>query len=77
NVEATIAQHPLLARELVEMFDARFNPAIDDAPTRWKDNQPQRRVQLTALPHGYTAFLKALEPMLEASFSDRYVYRET
>ncbi|ACB92267.1 NAD-glutamate dehydrogenase [Xylella fastidiosa subsp. fastidiosa] len=76
-VEATFAQYPLLARVLVELFDARFNPAIDDAPKRWKDNQLQRRVQLTALADGDTAVLKALEPMLEASFSDRHVYRET
>lgn len=76
-VEATFAQYPLLARVLVELFDARFNPTIDDAPKRCMDNQPQRRVQLTALADGDTAVLKVLEPMLEASFSDRHVYRDT
>ncbi len=46
-------------------------------PNDGRTNQLQRRVQLTALADGDTAVLKALEPMLEASFSDRHVYRET
>ncbi|HHW4681020.1 MAG TPA: NAD-glutamate dehydrogenase domain-containing protein, partial [Xylella taiwanensis] len=77
-VEVTFAHYPLLARLLVELFEARFNPAIDDAATPWIDeDQSQRRAQLTALTGGDEAALKVLQPVLEACFSSRGVYRDT
>ncbi|HHW4683135.1 MAG TPA: NAD-glutamate dehydrogenase, partial [Xylella sp.] len=77
-VEATFAHDPLLARLLVELFEARFNPTIDDAATRWIDKQqPQRSVQLRGLTGGDEATLKALEPLLEVCFNSRGLYRDT
>ncbi|AXI83354.1 NAD-glutamate dehydrogenase [Xylella taiwanensis] len=76
-VEVTFAHYPLLARLLVELFEARFNPAIDDAAKSWIDqDQSQRRARLTALTGDDEAALKVLQPVLEACFSSRGVYRD-
>ncbi|WP_140718713.1 NAD-glutamate dehydrogenase [Pseudomonas sp. Hp2] len=71
-VEATFAHYPLLARLLVELFEARFDPATgNESKAQIAEGQARFRSQLEALAGGDEATLKALEPVIAARGSDR------
>ncbi|MFT4247984.1 MAG: NAD-glutamate dehydrogenase [Pseudomonas sp.] len=71
-VEATFAHYPLLARLLVELFEARFDPATgSESKARVAEGQARFRAQLEVLAAGDEATLKALEPVIAARGGDR------
>ena len=71
-VEATFVRYPLLARLLVELFEARFDPATgSESRKQVADGQQRLRLQLGTLAAGDEATLKALEPVIAARGADR------
>ena len=66
-VEQTFARYPLLARLLVELFEARFDPAIgNQSKAEVKDGMERFRVQLEALAGDDAAAMAVLEPLVAA-----------
>lgn len=61
-IEDTFSRHPLLAALVVELFQARFDPRVDDAKSR-ADTLAD---QLQALSGGDKAASAALRPVLDA-----------
>lgn len=76
-VEATFTRYPLLARLLVELFEARFDPSTGgETKAQILAGQERLREQLSVLADGDEATLKALEPVLQARGSDRAAQQE-
>lgn len=76
-VEATFTRYPLLARLLVELFEARFDPSTGgETKAQILAGQERLREQLSVLAAGDEATLKALEPVLQARGSDRAAQQE-
>ena len=65
-VEQTFTRYPLLARLLVEMFEARFDPAADAGARERKDELAQFAAQVQGLAGGDESVLAVLEPLLAA-----------
>ncbi|MFL6593133.1 MAG: NAD-glutamate dehydrogenase domain-containing protein, partial [Luteimonas sp.] len=66
-VEQTLSQYPLLARLLVELFEARFDPATgSEDKAAIKDGVQRLQRQFEALSGGDAATLAALQPVLDA-----------
>ncbi len=73
-VEATFARYPILARLLIELFEARFDPATGgESKADIKSGMERFRYQLSALAGGNVAFLAAVEPVIAARSSQRDV----
>ena len=71
-VEATLARYPILARLLVELFEARFDPATGKESTAAiKSGVDAFRAQLVALVGDDAGAVAALEPVLAARASTR------
>ncbi|HBK46539.1 MAG TPA: glutamate dehydrogenase, partial [Xanthomonadaceae bacterium] len=71
-VETTFSHYPLLARLLVELFEARFDPATGtESKAQIAEGQARFRAQLELLAAGDEATLKALEPVIEARRGSR------
>jgi glutamate dehydrogenase len=71
-VEQTFNNYPLLARLLVELFEARFDPATgaEDA-SAIQDGMQRLQHQFEALIGAGTAALTALQPVIDARASTR------
>ncbi len=73
-IEQTLAGYPLLARLLVELFEARFHPGTGKEPKREiATGQARLRAQFEVLAAGDAATLAALEPVIVARSGDREV----
>ncbi|RNF85332.1 NAD-glutamate dehydrogenase [Montanilutibacter psychrotolerans] len=73
-VEGTFARYPLLARLLVELFEARFDPSTgSESKAEIKAGMERFRAQLAALAGGDAAALTALEPVIAARAGKRDV----
>ncbi|MDQ3617624.1 MAG: NAD-glutamate dehydrogenase [Pseudomonadota bacterium] len=71
-VEETMARYPLLARLLVELFEARFDPRTgSESKAEIKAGMDQFRQQLRALSSGDEELHAALEPVLAARSGKR------
>ncbi|MFD0738076.1 NAD-glutamate dehydrogenase [Lysobacter koreensis] len=71
-VEATFARYPLLARLLVELFEARFDPATgSESKAEVKAGMQRFSEQLQRLAAGDAALLAALQPVIEARSGKR------
>ncbi len=71
-VEQTFNHYPLLARLLVELFEARFDPATGAEDTRAIQEGMQRlQRQFEALVGAGTAAMTALQPVIDARASTR------
>ena len=71
-VEETLNRYPLLARLLVELFEARFDPATGhESKAQIKDGQAQFAQQLRALAAGDDATLKALQYLIDSRGESR------
>lgn len=71
-MEATLARYPLLARLLVELFEARFHPGTGkESAVDIKHGMAQLGAQLKALAGGDANTLAALQPLVDARASDR------
>ena len=71
-VEDTLNRYPLLARLLVEVFEARFDPATGrESAEQIAAGVAQFTAQLQALSNGDDATLATLRPLLDARGSDR------
>jgi len=71
-MEATLARYPLLARLLIELFEARFHPATgQESRSEIEAGVERLRAQLHALAGGDEATLTALQPLLEARAGTR------
>ncbi|MFN3310159.1 MAG: NAD-glutamate dehydrogenase [Thermomonas sp.] len=71
-MEATLARYPLLARLLVELFEARFHPGTGkESRAEIEQGMARLQAQLRALALGDEATLAALQPLVEARGSDR------
>mgnify|MGYP001168788220 FL=1 len=76
-VEATLEKHPLAARLLAEMFEARFDPAAGRrGKAEAKAGAERLAVQLHALVGGDKAAMSELRPVIEAYGADRQVRYE-
>ncbi|MDI9069054.1 NAD-glutamate dehydrogenase [Xanthomonas oryzae] len=76
-VEATFTRYPLLARLLVELFEARFDPSTgSETKAQIFAGQERLREELSALAGGDDATLKALDTVLEARGGDRDAQHE-
>ncbi|AXM13951.1 NAD-glutamate dehydrogenase [Xanthomonas oryzae] len=76
-VEATFTRYPLLARLLVELFEARFDPSTgSETKAQIFAGQERLREELSALAGGDDATLKALDAVLEARGGDRDAQHE-
>ncbi|HST43593.1 MAG TPA: NAD-glutamate dehydrogenase, partial [Luteimonas sp.] len=66
-VEATLTRYPLLARLLVELFEARFDPRTGrESDEEVADGSARFRAQLETLAAGEAGALATLEPVLAA-----------
>ncbi|MGN7725058.1 NAD-glutamate dehydrogenase [Luteimonas sp. 22616] len=74
-VEETFTRYPLLARLLVELFEARFDPRRDK-PGKAADGDRQFASQIQALCGDDAEALKTLRPLLEARAKGRDVQYE-
>ncbi len=73
-VEETLNRYPLLARLLVELFEARFDPVTgSESKAEIKAGMEKFRAQLHALAHGDEATLATLQPAVEARAGKRDV----
>jgi glutamate dehydrogenase len=73
-VEATFARYPILARLMIELFEARFDPATgSESKAAIKIGMERFRHQLSALAAGDAALLAAVEPVIAARSSKRDV----
>lgn len=71
-VEETLNRYPLLARLLVELFEARFDPATgNETKAQIKEGQVRFSQQLQALAAGDEATQKALQPLIDARGESR------
>ena len=71
-VEETLNRYPLLARLLVELFEAKFDPVTgSESKAQIKAGVESFRAQLSTLANGDEATLAALEPMLDARAGKR------
>ncbi|MDI9239711.1 NAD-glutamate dehydrogenase [Lysobacter sp. LF1] len=71
-VEETLNRYPLLARLLVELFEAKFDPVTgNESKAEIKAGMEQFRAQLHALAHGDDATLATLAPAIEARAGKR------
>jgi glutamate dehydrogenase len=71
-MEATLARYPLLARLLVELFEARFHPAIGkESRAEIEQGVARLQAQLRELAGGDEATLAALQPLLDARAGSR------
>ncbi len=71
-IEETFARYPLLARLLVELFEARFDPCTGSESKGAIEQGMQRfRRQLEALAGADAAALAALKPVIDARAGDR------
>jgi glutamate dehydrogenase len=72
-VEGTFARNPLIARMLVELFEARFDPAADGSDTAGAE---RLAAQLRGLSGNDDALRAALQPAVEARALDRQARAE-
>lgn len=71
-VEETFARYPLLARMLVELFEARFDPSTgNESKAEISDGIERFTRQLQVLAGGDAEVLKLVKPVLEARRLDR------
>lgn len=71
-VEETLNRYPLLARLLVELFEAKFDPVTgNESKAEIKAGMEHFRAQLVALAHGDEATLATLQPAIEARTGKR------
>nr|WP_325063875.1 NAD-glutamate dehydrogenase domain-containing protein [Lysobacter panacisoli] len=71
-VEETLNRYPLLARLLVELFEAKFDPVTgSESKAEIKAGMERFRAQLHALAHGDEATIATLEPAIEARAGKR------
>ncbi|HEV8695604.1 MAG TPA: NAD-glutamate dehydrogenase, partial [Lysobacter sp.] len=71
-VEATFARYPLLARLLVEVFEAKFDPATgSESKVEIKSGMERFGKQLAALAGGDGAMMAAVLPVVEARAGKR------
>ena len=71
-VEETLARYPLLARLLVELFEARFDPSTGhESKAEIKAGAEGFRAQFAALAGGDAAVLAAIEPVAAARSGKR------
>jgi glutamate dehydrogenase len=71
-IEETLNRYPLLARLLVELFEARFDPATgSESKAQIKQDQQRFAEQLAALAGGDEATLKALQYVIDARAENR------
>ena len=76
-VEETFARYPLLARLLVELFEARFDPSTgSESKAEIKAGQDRLKVQFEALHDGDDAVRAALEPVIAARAGKREAQAE-
>ncbi|SDY17751.1 glutamate dehydrogenase [Lysobacter sp. yr284] len=76
-VEETFARYPLLARLLVELFEARFDPSTgSESKAEIKAGQDRLKVQFDALHSGEEAVRAALEPVIAARAGKREAQAE-
>jgi glutamate dehydrogenase len=77
-VEQTFSRYPLLARLLVELFEARFDPATgSEAKAAIKDGMQRLQRQFEALSGGDAATLAALQAVVDARSASRERQVET
>ncbi|MDB6164093.1 MAG: NAD-glutamate dehydrogenase [Xanthomonadaceae bacterium] len=77
-VETTFSRYPLLARLLVEMFEARFDPATGtEATTEVSEGMQRLQRQFEALTVGDTAATTTVQPVIEARSGTRERQIET
>ena len=71
-MEATLARYPLLARLLVELFEARFDPATgSETRAQVRKGQERFEAQLRGLAGDDAAALAALQELVEARSAGR------
>ncbi|WP_166207538.1 NAD-glutamate dehydrogenase [Cognatiluteimonas telluris] len=71
-VEQTLSHYPVLARLLVELFEARFDPATgSEGKAVIQDGMQRLQRQFEALTGGDAAMLAALKPVVEARAATR------
>lgn len=71
-VEETLNRYPLLARLLVELFEAKFDPVTgNESKAEIKAGMEAFRAQLHALAHGDEATLATLQPAIDARAGKR------
>ncbi|UNK57385.1 NAD-glutamate dehydrogenase [Pseudoxanthomonas daejeonensis] len=71
-VEETLGRYPLLARLLVELFEARFHPATgNETAAQILDGQQRLVDQLRVLAAGDEPAIKALQEVVDARSADR------
>ena len=71
-VEQTLSHYPLLARLIVELFEARFDPATgSEAKTAIKEGAQRLQRQFEALVGDDAATMAALQPVLDARSASR------
>ena len=71
-VEQTFSRYPLLARLLVEMFEARFDPATgEEASADVNEGMQRLQRQFESLAGGDAAATAALQPVIEARTDTR------
>ncbi|WP_238394509.1 NAD-glutamate dehydrogenase [Pseudoxanthomonas wuyuanensis] len=76
-IEETLNRYPLLARLLVELFEARFDPATgNESKAQIKLDQQRFAEQLAALAAGDEATLKALQYVIDARAENRQLQTE-
>ncbi len=75
-IEETLNRYPLLSRLLVELFEARFDPAAGQK-AQIKQDQQHLQAQLAALASGDEATLKALQPIVDARAQARQARIDT
>ncbi|MBN7136394.1 glutamate dehydrogenase [Lysobacter enzymogenes] len=76
-VEETFARYPLLARLLVELFEARFDPSTgSESKAEIKAGQERLKVQFEALHDGDDTVRAALEPVIAARAGKREAQAE-
>ncbi len=71
-VEATFARYPILARLLVEVFEAKFDPSTGrESKAEIKAGMQRFHAQLSAIAAGDDALLEAVSPVVEARAAKR------
>jgi glutamate dehydrogenase len=71
-MEETLARYPLMARLLVELFEAKFHPATgSESPAEIQAGQQRLAAQLRALAEGNEAALAVIEPLVAARADSR------
>ncbi|TZF91012.1 NAD-glutamate dehydrogenase [Cognatilysobacter lacus] len=71
-MESTLARYPLLARLLVELFEARFDPATGrESKTEIQAGMLKFHAQLGRLASGDAALVAAVQPVIEARAGKR------